>query len=55
MFVNDVTSAKKFVKDWMDHRKVFDIEIDPTPGNLYFQFAGKSEGGISFSVMQPRI
>ena len=55
MPVNDVTSAKKFVKDWMDHRKVFDIEIDPTPGNLYFQFAGKSEGGIGFSVMQPRI
>jgi len=55
MPANDATSAKKFVKDWMDHRKVFDIEIDPTPGNLYFQFTGKSEGGIGFTVMQPKI
>jgi len=46
---------KKIVKDWMDHRKVFDFEINPTPDNLYFQFNGKSEGGIGFTVMQPKI
>jgi len=55
MPINDASSAKEFVKDWMNHRKVFEREMDPTPINLNFQFIGKSEGGIGFTVMQPKI
>lgn len=51
----DATSAKSFVKNWMDHRKVFNNETDPVPNELNFQFNGKSEGGIGFSVLQPKI
>jgi hypothetical protein len=54
MVVTSTIDAKDLVKNWMDHRKVFEIEVEPTPSNLNFHYNGKSEGGIGFIVMQPK-
>ena len=55
MPVSNTTEAKDFIKGWMGHRKVFDTEIEPTPSDFHFQFNGKSEGGVAFTILQPKI
>jgi hypothetical protein len=55
MPVINSNAAKDLVKNWMNHRKVFESEIDPVPSDLHFIFNGKSESGMGFTVLQSKI
>ena len=54
MPVNDVSSARTLIEGWMKHRKVFQSETLPAPEPFYFQFVGKEENGLPFTVLQPK-
>jgi hypothetical protein len=54
MPVNDISGARTLIEGWMKHRKVFQSETVPAPEKLWFQFIGKEENGLPFTVLQPK-
>jgi hypothetical protein len=55
MSVHDVDGAIRLIKDWIEQRGISaGIKIDPTPEDFYFQFTGKDEAEIPFTIFQPK-
>jgi hypothetical protein len=59
MPVETPEEAKNLIRGWITDRSFFDnasnIEVDPTPKGLLFQFNGKAPTTIPYIIIQPDI
>jgi hypothetical protein len=51
---SDIVEPKQFIKNWMEHRKVFVSEADKTPEDFTFVLNGNYELEIPFTILQPK-
>lgn len=55
MSIENIDGAISLIKDWMEQKGISDgIKTEPTPDDFYFQFTGKDEAEIPFTVFQPK-
>ncbi len=55
MSVEDTNGAISLIEDWMAQRGIDDgTKTEPTHEDFYFQFTGKDETGIPFTIFQPK-
>jgi hypothetical protein len=55
MLIETPEEASKFVKKWMDDRKVFRNDAsDKSKNDVHFSYDGTSDIGVNFSIQQPK-
>lgn len=55
MSVEDTDGAIRLIEDWIEQKGISDgIKVEPTPEDFYFQFTGKEEAEIPFTIFQPK-